>query len=220
MPLPPTFPELSALDLFASVVALGSVSRAAAAHGVTQPTASARMQHLERQLGVRLLDRSPTGSVPTDAGHLVAGWAEGVLAAADELRVGAEAIAARSAGRLRLVASYTIAEYLLPAWLGRFRRTHPDRAVELGVANSAEVLLAVRSRRADLGFVESPTAVDDLASRALGTDDLVVVVPPTHPWSRRASVPAEQVAATALVLREPGSGTRESLEAALLDTDL
>ncbi|MCO4835752.1 MAG: LysR family transcriptional regulator, partial [Acidimicrobiaceae bacterium] len=67
MPLGPSFPELASLDLFVSVVELGSVSRAAGAHGVAQPSASSRLKHLERQLGMTLLERSPSGSVPTDA---------------------------------------------------------------------------------------------------------------------------------------------------------
>ncbi|MDG2232969.1 MAG: LysR family transcriptional regulator, partial [Ilumatobacter sp.] len=62
MPLPLDFPDLAALDLFRSVVDLGSVSRAAEAHGVAQPSASSRIRTLERQLGLRLLERSPTGS--------------------------------------------------------------------------------------------------------------------------------------------------------------
>lgn len=215
MPLPPTFPDLVSLDLFASVAALGSVSQAATAHGITQPSASARIKTLERQLGVALLDRGPTGSSPTPAGHLVAGWVESVLRAADELSVGVEALKARSRGRLRVVASYTIAEYLLPGWLDRFHRDHPENPVELEVANSSEVLTRVRSGRTDLGFVESPGIPSGLANAVIATDELVAAVRPGHPWTRRSSVDAERLASTALVLRESGSGTRERLEAAL-----
>ena len=112
MPLGPSFPELASLDMFVSVVELGSVSRAAAAHGVAQPSASSRLRHLERQLGMTLLERSPSGSVPTDAGVVVAGWAESILRAAHELKAGLVAFQAEQAGRLRVTASFTIAEYL------------------------------------------------------------------------------------------------------------
>jgi len=122
MPLGPSFPELASLDLFVSVVELGSVSRAAAAHGVAQPSASSRLKHLERQLGLTLLERSPSGSVPTDAGVVVAGWAEAILRSAHALKAGLSAFQAEQAGRLRIAASFTIAEYLLPQWLGRFAR--------------------------------------------------------------------------------------------------
>lgn len=215
MPLPPTFPDLTSLDLFASVAALGSVSQAATAHGITQPSASARIKALERQLGVTLLDRGPTGSVPTPAGHLVAGWVENVLRAAEELGAGVEALRARSGGRLRVVASYTVAEYLLPGWLDRFHRDHPEHPIELEVANSTGVLDRVRSGRTDLGFVESPGDPPGLGVAVVAEDDLVAVVRPGHPWTRRPSVDAERLASTALVLREAGSGTRERLEEAL-----
>lgn len=220
MPLPLTVPELAALDVFRSVVALGSLSRAAAAHGITQPSVSARMKTLERQVGVTLLERGPTGSVPTDNGRLVAGWAENVLRAADELAAGVGALRARSGGRLRVVASYTVAEYLLPGWLDRFHRLHPAHPVELDVANSSEVVERVRGGRTELGFIESPGPVAGLSTTVVARDEMVAVVRAGHAWSRRRVVDAERIASTPLVLREPGSGTRESLEAALADAGL
>lgn len=215
MPLPPTFPDLASLDLFATVVAVGSLSGAAAEHGISQPSASARIRHLERQLGVTLLDRSPRGSTPTETGRLIAGWVEHVLAAAHQLRAGLDALDADHVDRLRVVASFTIAEYLLPAWLGQLRQRHEHASVELAVANSTGVLEAVRQGSVDLGFVESPGDIDDLETTVIARDELVAVVAPTHPWASRASVSAETLAPTPLVLREPESGTRQFLNRAL-----
>jgi DNA-binding transcriptional LysR family regulator len=215
MPLGPSFPELASLDLFVSVVELGSVSRAAATHGVAQPSASGRLRTLERQLGMKLLDRSPSGSVPTDAGVLVAGWAEAILRAAHELRAGLSAIQAEQAGRLRVAASFTIAEYLLPQWLDAFSREHPGDSIALAVANSTSVIARVRSGDADLGFIETPLATPDLDELTVAHDELIAVVAPGHPWATQGSVPVEALAATPLVTREAGSGTREALEAAL-----
>lgn len=216
MPLPPSFPDLAALDLFSTVVALGSMSRAAAAHGISQPSASARIRHLERQVGVRLLDRSPTGSVPTDAGQLVAGWAEQLLRAAEDLRVGLDALDAREAGRLRVAASFTVAEYLLPGWLEQLRRIYPDQPVELHVANSTDVLAEARTGAVELGFIESPTVVDDLTTTVVGRDELVVIVAPDHPWVDAGGVDALTLASTPLVLREATSGTREVFDLAMV----
>lgn len=215
MPLPPTAPDLAALDLFVSVVGLGSLSKAAEAHRIAQPSASARIRSLERQLGLKLLDRSPTGSTPTVAGGLVAEWAETVLRATDELNAGVAALKARRAGRLRVVASLTIAEHLLPAWLEKFLRNRPDESVKLEVANSSVVLERLRAGSADLGFIESPSTAPDMAERDLATDRLIVIVGRSHPWARLKSVPLEALATTAMVLREPGSGTRETFEAAM-----
>jgi len=215
MPLSATMPELAALDLFLSVVRLGSVSKAAEAHLITQPSASSRIRNLEARLGLVLLERSPTGSVPTTEGSLVAGWAEGVISAAESLAAGVDALQARRTGLLRLAASFTIAEYLLPGWLERFLRSRPDDSVELDVANSSEVLARLGAGTADLGFVETPLDTPSMSSQTIATDQLVVVVSPRHPWARRGRVPMEALVTTPMVLRERGSGTREAFEEAL-----
>ena len=220
MPLPASFPELASLDLFVSVIELGSVSRAAEAHGIAQPSASSRIKHLERQLGFTLLDRGPGGSTPTDAGVVVAGWADTILRAAHELDIGLSAFRAEQTGRLRITASFTIAEYLLPQWLDRFSRDHPRDSVALEVANSTTVIDRVHHGAADLGFIETPSALTGLEQRTVAHDELVTVVAPSHPWAARGVIPIEALAATPLVMREAGSGTREALERALRDHGL
>lgn len=212
VPLSPTTPELAALDLFVSVVRLGSLSKAAAAHHITQPSASSRLRNLERQLGIQLLERSPTGSKPTVQGNLVAGWAEVVLRSASELMAGVEALQAKEQGRLRIAASLTIAEHLLPPWLEQFLRNRPRDSIELEVANSSVVLQRLTAGTADLGFIESPSTTPGMTEHVVATDRLIVVVGANHPWRQRPSVPLEAVISTPLVLREQGSGTRESFE--------
>ncbi|MGI9643900.1 MAG: LysR family transcriptional regulator, partial [Ilumatobacteraceae bacterium] len=215
MTLPVDFPTLPSLDLFVSVVELGSVGRAARAHSISQPSASSRLDDLERRLGLELLERGPTGSSPTAAGSLVAGWATTVLAAAHELSSGAEALRSVAAGEVRVIASYTIAEYLLPAWLGRYQRSHPETVVELAVANSVDVLDAIRHDQAELGFVESVDVVTGLASAVVGSDELVAVVAPDHPWAGRAAIDAATLVGVPLIAREHGSGTRGAFESAV-----
>jgi len=219
VPLSPTTPELGALDLFVSVVELGSLSKAAAAHHIAQPSASSRIRSLERQLGVQLLDRSPGGSTPTTEGSLVAGWAGVVLRSADELVAGVEALRAKEQGRLRIAASLTVAEYLLPPWLEKFLRNRPNDSVELEVANSTVVIRRLRLGTADLGFIESPSTGDGIVERVVAHDRLIAVVGADHPWNRRTSIPLEALASTPLVLRERGSGTREAFERFLAEHD-
>ncbi|GAA4236665.1 LysR family transcriptional regulator [Actinomadura meridiana] len=221
MPAPRTalshrVPDLGALELLAAVVRLGSVGRAAAELGVTQPAASARIRSMERQIGVTLLDRSPRGSRPTEAGALVAEWARQVLGAAEELGAGIEALRERRDGRLRIAASLTVAEYLMPGWLVTLKTVHPDVAVTLTAANSTVVAEQVRGGDADLGFVEGIRTPPGLNGAIVAADRLVVVVGAAHPWARRRSgVTAAELAAAPLVLREQGSGTREVLDRAL-----
>lgn len=220
VPLSASFPDLSALDLYASVVELGSLGRAAKVHGIAQPSASSRIRNLERQLGVTLLERSPSGSVPTSEGIVVSGWTDAILRAAHELEAGLDALKAERVGRLRIAASYTIAEYLLPGWLGRFLREHPGDMISLDVENSTAVLEQVARGEADLGFIETPLPTPSMAEVVVAHDQLIAVVPPNHPWAKGEPISLADLAATPLVVREKGSGTREAFEEVLRNAGL
>jgi DNA-binding transcriptional LysR family regulator len=216
MPLPWRVSDLAAYDLLLSVARLGSLGRAAVEHGISQPAASARMRQLEGQLGLALIERSPRGSRLTADGALVAGWAQAAVEAAAALDEGVTALRQEHAGRLRIAASMTVAEYLLPAWLTALRAVDPGAAVALTAENSADVAGAVLAGRADVGFVEGPDLPRGLRAEPVGRDALTVVVAPSHPWARRRSgITARELAAAALVSREPGSGTRRHLEESL-----
>lgn len=215
-PLSAHLPELGALELLLAVIRTGSLSRAAAELGISQPAASARIAGMERQIGVTLLERSPRGSRPTEAGVLVAEWAGAVVAAARALDAGIGALRERRDTRLRVSASLTVAEYLMPGWLLALRAARPDTAVTLRAANSAEVAAQVLAGEADLGFVEGMRLPNGLDGVSVAADRLLVLVAPDHPWARRRKpVDGAELAATPLALREQGSGTREVLDAAL-----
>lgn len=216
MTLPEQVADLTPFDLLLSVARLGSLGLAAREHGISQPAVSTRIRRLERRLGVTLIERSPRGSRLTSHGELVAGWAQAAVDAAAALEAGITSLRDRSDAVLRVVASMTIAEYLLPGWLTALRGRHPHTTVALTAGNSAEVASAVLAGAADLGFVEGPDLPPGLAARQAARDTLTVVVAPGHPWARRRSgITAAELAATPLVAREPASGTRRSLEEAL-----
>ncbi|AZM45080.1 LysR family transcriptional regulator [Streptomyces sp. WAC 06738] len=209
-------PDLAALELLLAVARLGSLGRAAKAVGVSQPAASARIRSMERQLGVALVHRSPAGSRLTEAGGVVTEWARRVVEAAEAFDAGAAALRTRRDSRLRVAASLTVAEYLLPGWLVALRAARPETAVSLQAGNSVAVAAQVRSGAADLGFVEGPGVPSGLDGAVIGHDRLLVVVAPSHPWARRRrGLPPGELAGAALVLREQGSGTRQVLDEAL-----
>jgi len=209
-------PDLGALELLLAVARLGSLGGAARELGITQPAASSRIRSMERQLGVALVDRSPRGSRLTDAGALVTDWARRVVEAAAAFDAGAQALRHRRDSRLRVAASMTIAEYLLPGWLLALHSQRPDTAVSLLAGNSTTVAEQLLSDEADLGFVEGLSVPPGLDSTVIAHDHLIVVTAPTHPWARRRRpVPATELASTPLILREKGSGTRQVLDAAL-----
>ncbi|MFF8291776.1 LysR family transcriptional regulator [Streptomyces sp. NPDC016309] len=211
-------PDLGALELLLAVARHGSLGRAAREVGITQPAASSRVRSMERQLGVALVDRSPRGSRLTDAGTLVTDWARRIVEAAEAFDAGAQALRDRRDSRLRVAASMTIAEYLLPGWLIALRAERPDTAVSLWAGNSTDVAAGLLAGEADLGYVEGLTVPEGLDAAVVAHDRLVVVTAPSHRWARRRAplTPAE-LAATPLVLREYGSGTRQVLDAALAE---
>ncbi|MFD7992968.1 LysR family transcriptional regulator [Streptomyces mexicanus] len=209
-------PDLGALELLLAVARLGSLGAAARELGITQPAASSRIRSMERQLGLALVDRSPRGSRLTDAGALVTDWARRVVEAAEAFDAGAQALRDRRDSRLRIAASMTIAEYLLPGWLIALRTRRPDTAVSLLAGNSAMVAERLLNDAADLGFVEGLSVPAGLDSAVIAHDRLIVVTAPGHPWARRRRpLDAAELAATPLILREKGSGTRQVLDAAL-----
>ncbi len=208
--------DLESLRLLVAVAETGSLGQAAHRLDISQPAASLRLRTLERRLGLVLLDRSPTGSRLTAAGISVVDWVLPVLDAADALARGVAALRDEHRGRLRVAASMTVADHLVPAWLVRFHAVQPSSTVALRVANSETVAALVRDGEADIGFVEGAGAPSGLRARVVGGDALVLVVAPTHPWARRRRpVGAADLVATPLILRERGSGTREALERAL-----
>lgn len=221
MPLGARVPDLHALEVLLAVAHTGSLNAAARELGVTQQAVSARIASAEAQAGVALVARSPRGSELTPEGVVVAEWATRLLAVARELEAGLAAFRHEHQARLRVSASLTIAEQLLPGWLVSFTERarqlgQPAAEVTLTAANSETVAAQVQAGSADIGFVEGPTSPAGLRSRVIGRDTLVVVVRPDHPWaSRREPLSPADLAAARLVSREEGSGTRGVLATAL-----
>lgn len=211
-------PDLEHLRLLVAIADHDSLGAAARALGVAQPNASRSLRRLERQLGVSLVVRSPTGSRLTPEGAVVVHWAREVVEACERLVSGAKALAAQSNANLAVAASMTVAEYLVPRWLSDFRLADPHVRVNLDVCNSADVFERIERGDCDLGFIESPAVPRGFRWTVVGQDELVVVVAPSHPWARRRRpLTAVELAGTPLVVREPGSGTRISLEHHLAD---
>ncbi len=209
------------LDLVVALGEAGSISGAARRVGMSQPAASVRLRELEEQLGLDLLQRVTSGASLNEDGRVVALSARRALEALAEVVSVASRRREERGGTLRLAASLTVAEYLLPTWLAPLYGVSPPITVSLRMANSREVAALLEAGEVDVGFIEGWRQPPGFEGRSVHLDELVIIVSPEHPWARRRR-PVRSVdgAGAALVGREPGSGTREVLEDALAERGL
>ncbi|MFV0334606.1 MAG: LysR family transcriptional regulator [Tropicimonas sp.] len=203
---------LEQLRIFLRVAELSHVTRAARALNLTQSAASASIAALERQYDVRLFDRVGRGIVLTEAGGLLVAAAERVLREAEAAGALLSGFAREPGGRLRIWASQTIASYWLTPYMMRMHRRWPQVELSLHAGNTAEVERAVQEGAADLGFVEGAVSAGHLRQRRVGHDELLLVMPRTHPLARKPRLAAEDYRAMDWLLREAGSGTRTVVE--------
>ncbi len=218
MALTPDLNELRALCVAAD---LGTVGRAAVRLNVSQPSLSKRLAALEAKVGAQLLERSPRGVTLTASGRRLYGHARPLLDAADEVGDVMAGIRHSGAG-VRLAASHSAAEAFVAAMLAR-----PDKrrvsAVELVNANSQVVRALVGDGRADLGVAASRpghTPNPGVRETVLIDDAVVCAVPPGHPWIARGRISQRRFLSTPMVVRDPSSNARWTVEAALSDARL
>ncbi len=151
----------------------------------------------------------------TEAGTLFLVEARAILARVEAAELVLSDLGGLLRGTLAIQASHTIASYWLPRHLVAFRRAYPAVAIRLTIGNTAQVAAAIHDGTAELGFVEGATDDPALVRSEVARDQLVVVVGVGHAWAKASAVTPADLAAAEWVLREPGSGTRSELEAAL-----
>jgi DNA-binding transcriptional LysR family regulator len=203
------------LVVFRAVAAQLSFRKAAEELYLTQPAVSLQIKALEEDIGVQLFDRTGTHIKLTEAGRVLLKHGERVH---DMLAAAEQEIAALSkdyAGVLALGASTTIAQYVLPRLLGEFRKEHPRVYPTLISGNTEQIVESVEKQKIALGLIEGPAHSREVRVRPFLLDELVLIAPAAHEWSERATVSIEEIPATALLMRERGSGTRHIIEMAL-----
>jgi DNA-binding transcriptional LysR family regulator len=202
------------LRVFREVANQASFRRAAEVLYVTQPAVTQQIKALEEELGARLLDRSGGKVRLTAAGEILlrrAAEAEATLSRAIE-EIGS--LEGEVRGALRVAASTTIAQYVLPRLLAEFTLQHPGARLELESANTQRVVEAVVKGEAPIGLIEGPAHRQELAVERWLEDELVLVVAAGHEWANE-EIALSALRSAALLVRERGSGTREVLEQAL-----
>ncbi|MBN3725020.1 LysR family transcriptional regulator [Burkholderia sp. Ac-20379] len=198
---------------FYEVARAGSVSAGAERLRVSQPAVTREIRELEARLGIVLFDRLPRGVALTEAGRVLFDHAARIFALADAAQAELHEMAGLGAGQLKLGASNTLGVYWAPDLVSRFHAQFPRVAVELAVANTEQVEAGLRALRFALGFVEGPFDAAVFDARPIGADEIAVVAAANHPLAGKRLDPAV-LADRAVILREPGSGTRAIVEEA------
>jgi DNA-binding transcriptional LysR family regulator len=207
--------ELHQLRYLRAVVRTGSITAAAASEHVAQPSISKQIQTLERELSTPLFHRVGRRVLPTEAALALADCADRVL---DDLKATAAAIADPSSalgGNIRICATETIVNHLLPAAINSLRRQVRDASVHVEMRGTADVIATVLADEVDLGLLPLPVADARLQVKSLFAEDVLAVVPRGHRWGARPHVAlADVLKEPDLVLSFSGMGLRSQVDAA------
>ena len=210
---------LRQLQVFAAVATGGTTTAAAASISLSQSATSAALTELETQLGGKLFSRVGGRLVLNEHGRSMLPAALWVLDAVHDIENQFGGDGQPTTPRLRIAASTTTGNYLLPKVIARYSRQAKGSHFALDIGNTQQVVRAVAAFDADLGFVEGPVVEPHIRIIPWMKDELVIVASPRHELAmggRRRKVPLDHLREAIWLLREPGSGTREVVEAALL----
>jgi DNA-binding transcriptional LysR family regulator len=199
------------LAAFVAVVDHGSFSLAAEQLGVTQPAVSLAVRSLEKRLGERLLDRGGRRIEPTAAGRLVLARAQRMLQLEQEMAAALLEESETLGGRLVVGASTGPGSRMLPRLLVGFRRAHPDVAVALRIDSTQTVIDRVLARELELGVVGAERGHRSLEYEPFMADEVVLAVPPGHPFAGR-EITLDELRAAPMILQQEGSGIRALME--------
>ncbi|MFA4304617.1 LysR family transcriptional regulator, partial [Xanthomonas perforans] len=215
---------LRQLLIFTAVADTGSTTAAAERVALSQSATSGALNELESLLGAQLFDRIGKRLMLNDNGRALLPQARALLDGMQQIEGqfglgSAAAAAAPLLTRLRVGASTTIGNYVLPSLIASYRSAWPGAAVDVIIGNTREVAAAVSRLEVDIGLIEGPCHEADLQVVPWRQDELVIVAAPTHAVAQaamQARVPLKALRQAHWLLREPGSGTREAVEQVLL----
>lgn len=199
--------SLKQLAVFDAVARLGSVSKAAEDISLSQSATSMSLAELESHLGAPLFHRLGKRLSLNDYGRWLQPKVHQLLAQAKEIELSSKHDTLQ--GSLKIGASSTIGNYLVPATVAAFVKTHPEVSIHLEVANTEQIVAGMQSLSFDIGLIEGPSHAPQLDTKIWKKDELVIFCNPNHPLAKQTTVSAEDLTAAQWVLRELGSGTRE-----------
>jgi DNA-binding transcriptional LysR family regulator len=206
---------LEQLRIFVTVAQLQHVTQAAAKLNLTQSSASAAIAALEARHDLKLFNRVGRRIELTREGAIFFQSASAVLAEAANAELTLADLGGLRRGSVAVFASQTIANFWLPPRLVRYHQLHSGVTLDIRIGNTAESVAAVVEGTAEIGLIEGEYSQPLLSTELLDQDRLQLVVGANHPWAKSPPRLPDDIATTEWAVREPGSGTRSTLEQAL-----
>ncbi len=200
------------LKVFCTVAETRSFSKTSEIIHLTQPAVSLQIQALEEMYETKLFDRSSSKVTLTPAGEVLYKYAKEILTLYSSAEKVIGEMTGLVKGSITIGAGTTIGNYLLPSIITDFRKTHPKIKVHLFVANMQRVIELLNAGNINLGLVEGDVKRQKIVVEKLLSDELLLIAPPHHPWAKRKEVSISELIEEPFILREAGSGTRQTIE--------
>ncbi len=203
------------LKVFYTIAQRGSFSKAAEELHITQPAVTKHVKMLEERFGQKLFERKGYRVELTPAGEVLNTHAIAIFEQYQRLEFEMNSLLGAKRGQLEIAASTTIAQYWLPPILAMFHQKFPEVQVNLTNVNTERVERMVVDKEKQLGLIEGSSRKAGLHYEAFLKDEIVLVVGPDNPLAERGSISLDELSKVPLLVREPGSGTRQVLTQAL-----
>jgi DNA-binding transcriptional LysR family regulator len=200
--------DLAALKIFLAVAHERSFSRAAAKVHRTQPAVSQAVRRLELELGEQLFDRSSKNGTLTEAGRMLENYGQRLVRLAEETESAVRELRDLRRGRVLIGANEAAVHTLLPL-VTRFRQRYPDIAIDVRRVPARQIAVEVQQGSLDFGALTFHPQAPGLLEVPVGSDELVLLVPPSHALARRRHVTMEDVAREPVVAHNDPSPARE-----------
>lgn len=207
--------NIKQLEIFVTIATTGSFSKGAEAAFITQSTASQHIATLEDICGVKLLDRTGRGAIPTEAGKILLAHAQQVLKSLKKTEQALLQFRQADGVELCVGGSTIPGTYLLPKAIAALRASDPGITVKAEIGDSSEILAKLIEEHIEIGIVGSTVDDTQLTAEALGHDVILLVARKEHPWCGRSDIQVAELLTQPVIMREKGSGTNDVVTAAL-----
>lgn len=213
--------ELDHLKTFADAAQTLNFSETAQRLHTTQPTVSKHIKELESELSVELFERVSGGRLKlSQSGQSLLPWAQQLLRECNKFHEIAHSLNQKVTGTLQIACATASGKYLLPLLAARFRARFPDVQIKVRPCVPAQISQDLLNHEIDFGIVSFENQVEGLECQKFILDEVILIVPAEHPWSRRAAIEPEDLLHEPILLREPSSGSRRALASALAAHDI